>query len=251
MDSLALLADLYRATPRQGPGGKAETLQALALTGFGTDRPLRVADIGCGTGASTRVLAAELDAHITAIDLLPAFIDELARRARQEGIHDRINPVIGDMASLPFGRESLDLIWSEGAIYNLGFSRGVRHWRNVLRPGGVLAVSEITWLTGARPAAVEQFWTSTYPEIDTAPRKLAVLEQAGFTPLGYFPLGDACWVENFYAPLAAGFEAFLARHDHSEAARLLVDEHRREMALYEANHSWYSYGFYIAQRTEK
>jgi SAM-dependent methyltransferase len=248
MDELALIADLYRDTPRQGPGGEAQTTLALALAGLPPGEALQVADIGCGTGASTLQLAASLDAQVTAIDFLPPFLDVLASTARDRGLAGRVTPLSCDMASLPFEQESLDLIWSEGAIYNIGFGRGVREWRDFLKPGGVLAVSEITWLTAERPAAVEQFWTAAYPEIDTAAAKLRVLEACGFTPLGYFFLPGTCWQDNFYRPLAACFDDFLARHQHSASAQALVDEHRKEMALYETYRDYYSYGFYIARR---
>ena len=57
-----------------------------------------------------------------------------------------IETLAKSMDSLTFAEESLDLIWSEGAIYNMGFGKGIEAWRPFLRSGGVLAVSEITWL---------------------------------------------------------------------------------------------------------
>jgi hypothetical protein len=60
---LELLLDLHRGNPRQGPGSEAMTLRALALTGLDRDRPLRIADIGCGTGAQTLTLAAHTKAQ--------------------------------------------------------------------------------------------------------------------------------------------------------------------------------------------
>ena len=250
IDELALIADLYCNTPRQGPGGESQTALAVALTGLASRASLRVADIGCGTGASALQLAESLDAHITAIDFLQPFLDTLSSTARARGLTDRIAPVAGDMAALPFARASLDLIWSEGAIYNHGFARGVREWREFLKPGGVLAVSEITWLVAQRPQAVENYWYTAYPEIDNASSKLRVIEDAGYTVLGYFPLPETSWLDNFYNPLQANFDSFLARHPHSAAAQALVDEHRREIALYRANKDVYSYGFYVARRPD-
>jgi len=40
--------------------------------------------------------------------------------------------VVGNMENLPFQNEELDLIWSEGAIYNIGFERGLNKWRKFL-----------------------------------------------------------------------------------------------------------------------
>jgi hypothetical protein len=37
----------------------------------------------------------------------------------------------------------------------MGFEQGVAYWKRFLKPGGILAVSEITWLTATRPKAIE------------------------------------------------------------------------------------------------
>ena len=42
---------------------------------------MRIADIGCGTGASTLVLAENLNAEIVAVDLHPKFLKVLTDRA--------------------------------------------------------------------------------------------------------------------------------------------------------------------------
>ena len=250
MEGLELIADLYRAHARQGPGGPEQTDLALALTGLDHTTPLQVADIGSGTGASALHLARRLNANVTAVDFLPEFLQELETAAGKAGLSQRIQTLAGNMEQLPFDEDSLDLSWSEGAIYNLGFSRGVNEWRDYLRPGGVLAVSEITWLTEQRPEAVGRFWEQAYPEIDTAANKLRVLEEAGYSPLGYFVLPESSWLDNFYTPLEASFEVFLARHGHSASAEALVEEHRREITLYRKYRDYYSYGFYVAKRVD-
>lgn len=53
-----LLIDLHKMNKRQGPGSDAQTLKALQLSGLMTStQSMQIADIGCGTGASTLVLA--------------------------------------------------------------------------------------------------------------------------------------------------------------------------------------------------
>lgn len=145
MTELELVIDLHRGQPRQGPGSPADTLRALSLLDLNPETPLRVADIGCGSGASTLTLAQHLSGHFTAVDLFSEFLEELEQQARQAGLEQRISTVRASMENLPFEEESFDLIWSEGAIYHLGFRAGVQQWARYLRPGGYLAVSEITW----------------------------------------------------------------------------------------------------------
>lgn len=244
-----LLVDLHLGGDRQGPGSDDATRLAIALAGLDATQDLTIADIGCGTGASTLVLAAVLNAHITAVDLLPPFLARLDDRARQHGLAERITTLTTSMDELSFEERSLDAIWSEGAIYTIGFERGVRSWRRFLKPGGVLAVSEITWLTDQRPAELEDHWAREYPEVATVSAKLAVLEGAGYSPIGYFPLPETCWLDHYYRPMQRRFASFLDRNDHSAASQEIVAAEQHEIDLYERFSGHISYGFYLARRT--
>jgi ubiquinone/menaquinone biosynthesis C-methylase UbiE len=240
--------DLHGAQYRQGPGSDAATERAIDLAGLDRDAPLTIADIGCGTGASTLCLAQQLNAVITAVDFLQPFLDTLQQRAREQGLAEWIATSRASMEALPFDEASFDVVWAEGAIYNIGFERGVREWRRFLKPGGLLVVSEITWTTAVRPAALQQHWAREYPEVDLASAKFAALERHGYAPAGYFTLSEDCWQEHFYQPLSASLEAFLARHGNSDAARAVVEAERAEIALYEQYSAYFNYGVYLARK---
>ena len=250
MDALQLLIDLHRDSRRQGPGGDAETRLAVVLSGLKGTADLRIADIGCGTGAATLVLAEELDADITAVDLLPEFLAGLEDAAERAGVADRITTLSASMESLPFDEAAYDAIWAEGAIYNMGFTAGVQAWRAYLKPNGILAVSELTWLTSRRPEELQRHWEQEYPEVDTASGKMAVLERLGFSPIGYFPLPEHCWLDNYYRPMQTRFPAFLDRHDNSEAARAVVAAEETEISLYERHKAFVSYAYYVARKAD-
>jgi trans-aconitate methyltransferase len=200
------------------------TLRALELSRLDRSAALRVANIGCGTGASTLFLADKLPgSHIVSVDLLPDFLEVLQHRARAAGYSKPIETRAESMDSLSFAAEFLGLIWSEGAVYTIGFRQGLELWRPFLKRGGVLAVSEITWLRPNPPQAIFQHWNSEYPEIATAVEKIGTLESAGYDVVGYFVLPAHCWIANYYNPTAARFSAFLARHaDSCHASRVMV-----------------------------
>ena len=250
MENLDLLIDLHRDGERQGPGGPQETRLAIALSGLRSRRGLKVADIGCGTGASTFVLAEELDARIAAVDFLPAFLAKLEADAKHRNLAERIETLPASMDALPFEARSLDAIWSEGAVYNIGFENGIKAWRQFLKPGGILAVSELTWFTGERPRELEAHWANEYPEVATASAKLAILEENGYAPIGYFALPECCWLENYYRPMQRRFAAFLAHHGHSAAALAIVEAEEKEIALYERYSAFYGYGYFVARRLD-
>lgn len=152
------------------------------------------------------------------------------------------------MENLPFNDAEFDVIWSEGAIYNIGFEKGIKDWHRYLKPGGLLVVSEITWLTNFRPLEIQKYWEVEYSEIDLASAKFALLEEYGYSPIGYFVLPEHCWLENYYQPMQVRFQDFLKRNNHSEDAHSIVEMETREIELYEQYKAYYSYGVYIARK---
>ncbi|WP_170607138.1 class I SAM-dependent methyltransferase [Ruegeria arenilitoris] len=248
MDQLKLLVDLHIKGQRQGPGGRDATRRAIDLAGLNKKQRLKIADIGCGTGAASLILAQSLNAEICAVDFLQDFLDELDTQAVKLGLADRIKTLLASMEALPFQDASLEVIWSEGAIYNIGFENGVRYWRKFLKPGGILAVSELTWLTRNRPDALTRHWGREYPEVGLPSQKIGQLETHGYEVLGYFPLSPDCWRDNYYGPMQGRFANFLDKHGHSSEAMALVSAEQTEIDLYEKYSSFVSYGFYVARK---
>ena len=248
MTELELIIDLHKNSERQGPGSEKDTLRALDLLNLPTDQNLKVADMGCGSGGQTITLAKNLNGHITAVDLFPEFLHELNEKSQQLELTDKIVTLEKSMDDLPFKKNDFDLIWSEGSIYNIGFKNGLKKWKDFLKIGGYLAVSEITWITAARPKEIEEFWTQEYPEIDRASNKIKILESNGYSLVGYFYLDQDSWIEKYYRPMEARFDSFLKRNNNSELAKKVVKENKAEIDLYKKFKDYYSYGFYIAKK---
>lgn len=248
MTELELLVDLHVDADRQGPGSTDETLRALSFIKIKDRKPLRIADIGCGSGAQTFDLVNNTEAHITAVDLFPQFLNKLNHKALALGLQNRIATLEKSMDNLPFDNEEFDIIWSEGAIYNIGFEVGIKKWKKFLKPGGYLAVSEITWTTDKRPKEIEDHWITEYPAISTPSNKIKILEQNGFSPEGFFFLPQECWIENYYKPMEKRFDAFLSKHSNSDTAKAIVDAEKDEILKYNKYRDFISYGFYIAKK---
>jgi SAM-dependent methyltransferase len=248
MTELELLVDLHLEGRRQGPGSNATTLKALELTDYSHNPNLQIADIGCGTGSSALLLAEQTGGRVTAIDLFPEFLDRLTIDAAQNRLAEQITARVMSMDDLKFGQETLDLIWSEGAIYNIGFQKGARYWGQFLKPGGVLAVSEITWLKDNRPAELEEYWHSYYPEIDNLENKTCSLEKLGYSIISTFILPESCWEDEYYKPLESRYDDFLERHWDIELAHELVATDREEIKMYRKYKDYYGYAFYIARK---
>ena len=248
MTETDLIVDFHKNMERQGPGSEEDTLRALGMIDIPKGKDLLIADIGCGTGGQTITLARNTVAKIVAVDLFPQFLEVLERNARRAGVQEQISTVSESMEALSFGKETLDMIWSEGAIYSMGFEAGVKSWAKFLKPGGYLSVSEITWITHSRPSELQDFWEGEYPEIAMASEKISILEGNGFTLAGYFILPQNSWIQKYYQPLKRQFEHFLQRHDHSEMARQVVETYQEEIRMYQKYKAYYSYGFYVAKK---
>ena len=79
-----LICEYFLSTERQGPGSPEATLKALGFIDNLSDQS-RIADLGCGTGGQTMVLAQHAPGHITGLDFFPGFIEIFENR----GIHRR------------------------------------------------------------------------------------------------------------------------------------------------------------------
>lgn len=152
------------------------------------------------------------------------------------------------MDNLPFQNEELDLIWSEGAIYNIGFERGLNEWRKFLKTGYYIAVSEVSWFTEKRPTEISEFWQDAYPEIDTVSNKVAQMQKAGYIPVATFILPENCWTEHFYAPQVSAQEVFLKKYAGNKTAKELIENQQHEAQLYYKYKEYYGYAFYIGKK---
>ena len=133
---------IFEGLEHLGPGDVDVTQAVLERIRPSLPDTPRVADMGCGTGASALALASALDAcRLLAIDAHTPFIDALRVAAAQRGLAERIEARTGDMSEPPsldgiVGQ--FDLIWSESAIYSIGRSRALGLWRALVAEGGAM-----------------------------------------------------------------------------------------------------------------
>jgi SAM-dependent methyltransferase len=242
-----LINEYFIGLERQGPGSPESTLSALNFIG-NLSNESKIADLGCGTGGQTMVLAQNTQGSITALDLFPGSIDKLNATAKMLGLQDRVKGIVGSMDDLPFQDGEFDLIWSEGAIDNIGFEKGLNYWRAFLKKGGYLAVTNASWLTDERPAEIEKFWLDAVPGIGTMGHDVSTMQKAGYVPVAAFVLPENCWTDNYYIPQKAVQEAFLKKYAGNETAEAFVANMRHEADLYSKYKHYYGYVFYIGEK---
>jgi cyclopropane fatty-acyl-phospholipid synthase-like methyltransferase len=242
-----LFFELHRDLPREGPGEAACTRRAFALM-TGLPAQARLLDIGCGPGLQTMELARVSTASILAIDNHQPFLDALARRAAQAGLSDRITIRNQSMFALDFIKPgSFDAIWSEGAIYIIGFEKGLREWQPFLKKGGYLAVTELSWLKATPPAEAKAFWNENYPGMQPLEQNLATLRKAGYREAGHFVLPESAWWEDYYTPLEQRIRILAEKYRDNEETLAFLSSSQREIEMYRQYSEWYGDVFYVMQ----
>ena len=243
---LDLLLEVHIGLERQGPGSPEAIQQALGFLGP-LDRFENTADLGCGTGGQTLQLAEHIPGKITGLDMFPDFVEVLNENAKAAGLENRVKGIAGKMEDLPFGKNSLDLIWSEGAIDNIGFREGLAHWRNFLKQGGYVAVSCPSWLTKDHPQVVEQFWSDAGSHLDPVGKNIEIMQECGYDFIAAFALPEDCWTEHYFEPREQAIQHILQKYPQSDTAQEYAALNRQEVELYLKYKRYYGYVFYIAK----
>jgi SAM-dependent methyltransferase len=236
---------LFEGLPQQGPGSDTCTREALRRLPELPASP-RVLDLGCGSGRSALVLADALRAKVIAVDNHQPFLDQLRASARERGLEELIEARCADMASPGVPAGSVDLLWSEGAVYLLGFEAGLRLWRPLLAPGGCLAASECSWLCADPPAEAAAFFREGYPGMAGIQENVGRSRAAGFDLIDHFTLPPEAWWDEYYAPLEQRMARLAPAADPELAA--VVDETRREIELCRRYGDSDGYVFYLLRR---
>ncbi len=241
--AMKVFLEAFDGMPRLGPGQTASTQRAYRALSLPADA--RILDVGCGNGQQTLDLAEVSSGPITAVDNHAPFLDQLREEASARGVGDRVRPVCQDMAALDFPDESFDLIWSEAAIYNIGFAEGLSAWKSLLAPGGRVAVSEACWLRPDPPSEIERWWRQEYPALTDVDSNLGLIREAGYEPLEHFTLPPEAWTDGYYVPLQARVDLLRAKYENDAEASGVLDLLQTEIDHYAAYGDWYGYVFFL------
>lgn len=212
---MALFYEIFEGMKRQGPGDEGTALRLLGGIPEG-EVLTQVVDMGCGIGAGSFFLAEHTEATITAVDNYRPFLDRLDAEAANRGYSERITSREASMFEPPFEPGSLDLVWSEGSAYLMGFENALRTWRSLLRERGFLVVTEMCWFTDDRSPEAERYWAEHYPDIHSTDERNAQAKALGFEVLDAFPLPYAAW-EHFFADMKERLVELRARYGDRRA----------------------------------
>ena len=239
--------ELYEGLPRQGPGNRDSAARALRLCADLPHAPI-IADLGCGVGGQTLHLAELTMGPIVAIDRHAPSIERLNATLAERGLSQRVRAQVGDMAHPDLPPGSCDLVWSEGALYNIGIGNALCVCHDLLRPGGYLAFTDAVWRKNDPPAEVRASFEQDYPAMGTAADVAAAIRLAGFELLGHFTLPDEAWWDDFYSPMEQRITELRRKHGNDAEALAALDQLAREPEMHRKYSDYYAYEFFVARR---
>jgi arsenite methyltransferase len=134
------------------PGGDPLSRRLAHLAGLGPGS--RVLDVASGRGRTARLLATEFGAEVTGVELSAESVAAAQAEAEAAG-RGRVRFAQGDAAALPASSRAFDAVICECALCL--FPRkgtAVAEMRRVLRPGGIVAIADVTVEPDELPAAL-------------------------------------------------------------------------------------------------
>jgi ubiquinone/menaquinone biosynthesis C-methylase UbiE len=192
------------------------------------DKP-RILDMGCGSGIPTLELARLSKGEVIGIDIDQPALGRLTTKIEEAGLTGRVKAVNRSMFDTDFVDASFDVIWSEGSIYAIGFERGLREWKRLVKPNGFMVVHD---------------------EQGDVTGKLEQISNCGYELLGYFILGEDTWWTEYFAPL----EKLIAqsRGRHTDDLEVLEELHKcqKELDMFEEHPERNSSVYFIMKRVQ-
>jgi ubiquinone/menaquinone biosynthesis C-methylase UbiE len=249
MEGIEYIYELCEALPRSGPGENKHTKRAFNSIPQLPNQPF-ILDIGCGQGMQTLEIARMTDGKIIALDNHQGFLDILYKDAKKQGLEEKIILCNMSMLDMDFERETFDLIWSEGALYLLGFQDGLKRCHQLLKKKGYLAVTELIYTRPHTPNDVVEFFNSEYPDIKSIAENIELIEKQGFNLISHFTLPESAWMEDYYTPIEKELPRLNKKYEGNEVALSIFEGFSHEVDFYKKYSKFYGYEFFIMQKNK-
>ena len=244
-ESMRIFLEIHQDNPQEGPGDFASTRRAFAMLKDLPPLP-HILDVGCGPGRQTFDLCRLTKGKIVAVDFHKPYVDALQHKSKAREMNQQITALLGDMANLQFQPQTFDVIWSEGAIYNIGFKAGLNMWKPLLKKAGYVAVTEVAWLRSDVPDELKAFWDSAYPQIQDIEDNIGDLRAVGYQPVEHFTLPESAWWD-YYRAIEKRVMRMKEKYKNNSTALEVLETEMREIDLYRRYSDYYGYVFFIAQ----
>jgi len=172
----------------------------------------RILDIGCGTGIPTIELAKLSKGQIIGIDIDQPALARFGDTVSKLGLSDRIQVLRCSMFDLTFSLQNFDVIWSEGSIYVIGFDRGLKEWKQFLKPYGFMVIHD---------------------EQGDISQKIKRIHQHGYELLRHFLLNENIWCIEYFTPLKELINKFRRKYPSEQILTEPIRKAQQEVDIFQ------------------
>lgn len=135
-------------------GGLKATEELIELCSIKKNK--YVLDVGCGLGRTVCYIAKKHGCRVVGADISEGMVDRSKKRAKKEGVEDRVEFKVGDALNLPFKDATFDAVIDESVITFVGDEkRAVSEYVRVTKPGGYMGLNECIWVKAPPPGLAE------------------------------------------------------------------------------------------------
>jgi ubiquinone/menaquinone biosynthesis C-methylase UbiE len=247
MQDMEYFYDVFIGLPRGGPGDNTSTRKAFNYLKNLPPNPY-ILDIGCGHGVQTLELARISKGTIIALDNYQPFLNVLKKNIIKDGLEKRISIKNESMLEMDFQDGTFDVIWSEGALYIMGFQQGVQRCKRLLKDNGYLVVTEAVLFTDDIPLPLKKFWDEMYPVIKDIPGNISLIQHEGFNVITHFHLPKSSWTDKYYIPMAQRLKELRKKYKDNKAALRIFDQFDDEIRIYNKYSDYFGYEFFVMQK---
>ena len=237
---------VFEFLPRQGPGCTGATKKVYSCLPD-LPRGAKILDVGCGSGAQSRDLTSLSAGTLIAVDNHQPFLDSITSWAGKNDLSGRIKTVFASMDALPLEKEQFDLIWSEGAIFIIGFEQGLKVWKPLVKKGGYMVVSEAAWFEPNPPQELVQWWEKEGYIPKTEDQLKELVRNTGLQLLATYRLPEAGWWDNYYVPILVRIAELRKTHGNNPVCAAILDSFEHEAEMYLKYKRYYGYTFFVMQ----
>jgi ubiquinone/menaquinone biosynthesis C-methylase UbiE len=186
-----------------------------------------ILDVGCGSGIPTIELGKLSKGKITGIDIDQNLLDKLKERVKELGLSNQILIKKCSLFDIDLPKETFDIIWTEGSIHIIGFEKGLKEWKVLLKPGGFLVIHE---------------------RVKAISTKLKKIPELGYELVKYFMLPADAWWTEYYQPLENLIKEWQNKAKNNKSI-IILEKYQNEVNMFKRNPKEHASGFYILKKT--
>lgn len=185
-----------------------------------------ILDIGCGSGIPTMELARLSKGKVLGIDIDKSSLHTLEEKIRKAELSDRITTMKCSVKEMDFEDETFDIVWSD-AIQVVGFKKGIKEWRRLIKPNGFLVIHD--------------------SKIDFE-NKLESICESGYKLLDYFIIDRDIWFKEYFLPLSEAVDQVRKFCKLDSETISEIEKYQNQLNEFEKNPELNESVFFIMQK---